>query len=233
MLIHIGGDLQLVREDYTTDHILGSVIPCVDSRKVTPCFIRAQLGPVFSQLAHQLMKDVLRQLESLSSTDDASKFPVVIGTFAVLFMALESLQYHFEKTAYHACHDNPEHADDSDNPDLKLTNEGSDILLRFYKATVCHEQVGTLASAPRESATWPVLSSRHRSYSPRSHSSSLASDDHNAQTFMRSLRQHLFQIKPYLTDCTELSATVSRDNMDLIFDRLLAHMFLMGPPDAL
>jgi hypothetical protein len=234
MLIHIGGDLRLVKGDPTADHITDRFFPGIDHRRVTPCFIRAQLGPVFSKLAHQLMKDVLRQLERLSPMQDTTTFPMVISTFAVLFMALESLQYHFEKTAYHSIHDNPDHFLDPQDPEMKLTNEGSDILLRFYKATVCHEQVGTLASGLRTASTWPGVSphapTRHRNSSVGSYSG--ITDDRTAINFVLSLRRHLFDIKPYLHQRAKADPIVARGDMSVIFDRLLAQMFLIGPPDS-
>jgi hypothetical protein len=78
--------------------------------KVTACFVRSQLGPIFSNISHKLMLSVLNELKALSQVSDHAKIPVVISSFSVLGMTLESLQYHVSKLAYHSPHDTPSEA---------------------------------------------------------------------------------------------------------------------------
>jgi hypothetical protein len=182
--------------------------------KITPCFIRAQLGPVFADVSHELMKQVLIELEVVALSQDPSTFPMTVCTFSVLFMVMESLQYHINKLPYHCHNDNPSLLQQDDEPQTRNLdeNDGSDILLRFYKGTACHARIGTLAT---EQSDGPLIAPR-----------SSHSGDPNMVMF--NLRSAARESRPYLVERLK-KKIVPRTDLSSYFDRLLAKMYLMEP----
>jgi hypothetical protein len=209
ILVHVGGDVQ-VRRDEHFRRIVRHFMPGYNNYNVKPCLIRSQLGPIFSGLAHKLMREILTQLEILSPSKDIFKFPIIVSTFSVLLMAMESLQYHFAKIPFHASHDNPSKLQRSEKePTIRNLDEldGADVLLRFYKATKCHEELGTICS-------------------PSSFPSYVINPGVDTIGFLDNLKSMTTGIKPYLTDLAD-SKTVARNDLSRFFDRLLARMYLL------
>jgi hypothetical protein len=157
ILVHMGGDLKVCRDD-KSHSILSRYYTIPNSGfeefKVTPCFVRSELGPVFSQVAHRLMTDVLKRLEVVSQSTDRAKFPVIIATFATLAMSLESLQYHVSKLAYHSHDDDYQSVfaalQGGNEPQTRdLVDDGQEILLRVYQGTQCHALIEPLGTGAK------------------------------------------------------------------------------------
>ena len=203
ILIHVGGDLQVHGDDAAIEIMkqYGST-NWNGTQRATPCFIRAQLGPVFSQIAHEHMKQILRELEALSPSKDWRRFPLIVSTFAVLFAAMESLQYHVSKIPYHSYQDAPEGRMDVPVAD----SGGSDILLRFYRSTQCHAQLRCLAAMRMPQN----LGSKR--------------EDERGIQFLRLMQGAIQSVQDYLENREQL--TLTRNDMTHFFDRLLAKMYL-------
>lgn len=179
----------------------------------TPCFIRGQLGPIFAKLATHHMKEVLGHLEKMSFSLDYKLFPVVLSTFAVLFMAIESIQYHAAKESYHASYDS-ESARESEKIILDENDrEGVENLLNFYKACFgeCHTKLHD-----------GVVSYQHFASTTLSN----ALDPKNTAAYLKILKGAIDKAKPYLV-LKKNSTHESKDDMSFFFDRLLAKLFLI------
>jgi hypothetical protein len=209
ILVHVGGDVQVRRDDNFL-RIVRHFLPGYNNYNVKACLIRAQLGPIFSGLSHKLMREILTELEILSPSKDIFKYPVIVGTFSVLLMAMESLQYHFAKIPFHASHDNPSKLQPSDKePTIRNLDEfdGADVLLRFYKATRCHAELGTISSR----SPFPTY---------------VTNPGVDTIGFLDNLKKMTIEIRPYLQDLAQ-SKTVARNDLSRFFDRLLARMYLL------
>jgi hypothetical protein len=179
----------------------------------TPCFIRGQLGPIFASLATHHMKKVLWHLEEISFNSDCKLFPVVLSTFAVLFMAIESIQYHSAKESYHASYDK-----ESDRESEKFyldenDKEGVQNLLNFYKACFgeCHAKLHD-----------GIVGFQHFA----SIASSNSRDPEKTVTYLRTLKDTIDKAKPYLMRKKNVTLE-PKDDMSCFFDRLLAKLFLV------
>jgi hypothetical protein len=214
ILVHIGGDLR-IESDPISQYIVKHFLPAhVAPKSATPCFIRGQLGPIFSKIAHTLMREVLTQLEVLSPTRDCSRFPVILSTFSVLFMAVESLQYHVAKESYHSYYDYPhDQSGGSISPTTRDLDEweGAETLRKFYKATfpVCHGQLGKLAQGVPLPLSWTSNGSEKQS-----------------NDFFETLNKAIGDAREYLVEKSELTIVPASD-MTCFFDRLLAKFYLM------
>ena len=217
ILVHIGGDAKLDEEGQAFSHnVVARYFPEIqDSAPFvsTPCFIRGQLGPIFANLAARHMKEVLTHLEEISFNWDCKLFPIVLSTFAVLFMAIESIQYHAAKESYHASYDS-----ESDRESEKVyldenDKEGVENLLRFYKACFgeCHAKLHD-----------GIVGFQHFAAA----ASSNARDPETTVAYLKALKGAIDKAKPYLT--MKKNATLeSKDDMTFFFDRLLAKLFLI------
>jgi hypothetical protein len=223
ILIHINGDIKIkqTRDSRATiNHFFGHLD--IPEESVTPCFIRGQLGPVFEELALSLMKDVLKELEYHCLQRICSHFPLVISTFAVVFMAVESVQYHAAKDAYHSLYNDPPFAGPRANTTniRKLPsseeNESIEALLSFYKVCFsgCHADklLSVSSSPPREST--------EAAYNPSTAGSRFVS---GLKSAVEHVRQYLVERK-----AINISAKGGADVTDF-FDRLLARLFLLEP----
>ncbi|OCK82845.1 hypothetical protein K432DRAFT_250144, partial [Lepidopterella palustris CBS 459.81] len=151
VLVHIGGDITTCATDPAVASIMTSAgLPLTDSTGApvspTPCFIRAQFGAVMPALAQELMRDILARLERLALSRQCAQWPVILSTFAVLLMIVESTQYHAAKIAYHARYDSgPAVAEREQERKVgrELDEQGVDALLNFYKACYggCHARL--------------------------------------------------------------------------------------------
>jgi len=179
----------------------------------TPCFIRGQLGPIFANLAAHHMKKVLWHIEEISFSSDCKLFPIVLSTYAVLFMAIESIQYHAAKESYHASYDK-----DSDRENEKAyldenDKEGVQNLLNFYKVCFgeCHAKLHDGIVGFQHFAA--ITSSNSR-------------DPEKTVTYLRTLKDTIDKAKPYLMRKRNTTLE-SKDDMSCFFDRLLAKLFLV------
>jgi hypothetical protein len=212
ILIHIGGDIS-ISSTTASNSILTQVFGySVDASDFTPCFIRGQLGPVFQDLALGLMKDVLNELEFHCLSRKCGHFPLVVATFAVVFMAVESCQYHDAKDAFHAGFDHhvPSPSGPSVNVPALEESEGADALLKFYKACFagCHRD--TLLSVSQNAV-----------------SSSTASST-SGMNFVAGLKAAVEGVKLYLMEKSKVSVPAKgAADMTIFFDRLLAKLFLL------
>jgi hypothetical protein len=217
ILIHVGGDLR-IKIDPTSKFIIQHFFPaCTDPHRVTPCFIRGQIGPVLSKIAHRLMREVLQQLEILSPTRDCTRFPILFSTFSVLFMAVETLQYHLAKQPYHTHYDEPSHAAAATAGCTPFATrnldewEGAEILRNFYKATfpVCNSQARKLGDGMPLPESWTTNSS-----------------EPETRHFFKTLNGAIDEARAYLIDKREVSVVPAND-MSCFFDHLLAKFYLM------
>jgi hypothetical protein len=209
LLVHVGGDIK-VCQDANFLRIIRHFMPGYNNYSIKSCLIRAQLGPVFSQLAHKLMREILTELEVLSPSKDIFKYPIIVATFSTLLMSMESLQYHYAKVPFHAAHDTPSKLQRTENePTIRNLDEfdGANALLRFYKATRCHADLGTIASSKKypDYVTNPGV---------------------DLNRFLSNLKNNTVGIQPYLQDLAR-SSTVARGDLSRFFDRLLARMYLL------
>jgi hypothetical protein len=160
------------------------------------------------------MREVLTQLEILSPSGDCSRFPVILSTFSVLFMAVESLQYHVAKESYHSHYDYPHNRSvDSCSPTSRDLDEweGAETLRKFYKATfpVCHSQFAQLGRGVPVPFSWT--------------NNGLERD---SLDFFNTLIDAIEVAREYLIERSEVS-TAPVDDMSCFFDRLLAKFYLM------
>jgi hypothetical protein len=176
---------------------------------------------VFSELALSLMKEVLKELEHHCLSRKCAHFPLVISTFSVLFMAVESIQYHAAKDPYHSSHDpfsvgtQPISTGGHNSASFK-ESEGVSALLHFYKACFsgCHFEsllsVATLSTENLEAASTSSSSAGFR--------------------FVTGLKYAIDQVKQYLIE-RSASPVTTRGGADItvFFDRLLARLFLLEP----
>ncbi|QDS72754.1 hypothetical protein FKW77_004126 [Venturia effusa] len=112
--IHICGDIKISPNE-ASQSIINDYLPNIPHSSITPCFIRSQLGPVFKEIASKLMKEVLTSLELHCLDKTCAHFPLVICTFAVLFMSVESIHYHAARDPYHIDHAATAHNNDNDS----------------------------------------------------------------------------------------------------------------------
>jgi hypothetical protein len=139
---------------------------------------------------------------------------MIVGTFSVLMMAMESLQYHVTKLPYHTHLDGPA-------PDLAEWEpqsrdlddmDKSEVLIRFYKATKCHDRLSKLGSPPRHQGSDGFF----LDYVPC---------DAETKKALTSMHEALVDARPYLVAKSRRSVFPGTD-MTAFFDRLLAKMFI-------
>jgi hypothetical protein len=165
-------------------------------------------------MSHKYMRQVLMELEILSPTDDSSKFPMIISSFSILMMAMESLQYHVTKLPYHTYHDGPA-------PDLAVWEpptrdldemDKSEVLIRFYKATMCHSRLSSLGIPGRYPSSNEFLGN--------------VQCNEESRKVLINLHHAIRLSRPYL-EVKRQRAVVPGTDMAGFFDRLLAKMFLI------
>lgn len=150
------------------------------------------------------MKEVLTSIELHCLDKTCAHFPLVICTFAVLFMSVESIHYHAARDPYHIDHANHTGHDDSSSAFTPATPEsfekstGVIELLSFYRAcfSKCHSE---RFSSSAETSSVPVV---------------------------ESLREAVKNAKTYLELRGRDSVDIEGD-ITIFFDRLLAKLFLL------
>jgi hypothetical protein len=241
ILIHIGGDTFIAPTPSSRAIIANFFGPGIDDANVTPCFIRGQLGPVFTELALDKMREVLRGLEFHCLSRKCQHFPLVIAAFAIVFMAVESIQYHSAKDPYHANHDTRSVGGrggsvfDSHVTNPALTEEDSssiDALLHFYKACFsgCHRDRLLSVSRGTGDAADSGSSADGGSEST-SPTVGVAEGSASGTIFVARLKDAVERVKIYLYERSRApvstNATAKGGDITVFFDRLLAKLFLL------
>ena len=169
VLVHIGDVISVDPNFSLVDHCLRSFAaghrgPGSTPTTATPCFIRAQLGGVIEVLAKLMLKEILATLEPLSLSARCADWFVVLSVNSLLFMAMETVQYHGHRRGFHALQEFPPkptttHAFgpqrvlpslSSTETCMTLETQGVDHLLKFYTACFgsCHSRLGSASSTP-------------------------------------------------------------------------------------
>jgi len=230
ILIHVGGDTKLDEGCRSLSHeIIAQTFPAIeDSEPViaTPCFIRGQMGPYLAEIAKTLMRDVLKRIEDLSLTpENCQYFPVVLSTFAVLFMAMESIQYHAAKESYHALYDSDAVRAGERQQALANEEEGVKNLLKFYADCFgdYHAKLHDHSASTFQHFTTTTATK-----------SASGGDSERDRTiaYLRELKGAVDRARKYLIAKRDSTVAITRENvgkgdMSAYFDRLLAKLFLV------
>lgn len=249
MLVHIGGDTSVDATDSNVDRILtsafgtgGAAIPwtsqptCAPSSP-TPCFIRGQLGRIMPTLALRLMRDVLSRLERMALGRQCAQYPVVLATFGVLLMTVESVQYHAAKRAYHAPYDvdqsgggggggggGCESVERDSSEGRKLDEQGVEELLNFYR--VCYGSCHSRFRSEDEEVTCLVddLGAVGLGAAEQGGASAEA-----GTRFLISLKEKIRKTRQYLLEKKQKKMDgAAGEELNGFFDRLLARLFLLS-----
>ncbi|KAF2098638.1 hypothetical protein NA57DRAFT_75876 [Rhizodiscina lignyota] len=243
-LVHIGGDTQVCPRDpmgrliatkafgrsALGERPLFPTCPSNLGSLPTPCFIRGQLGEFMPLLAQDLMTDVLSRLEFISLGRECNMWAPVLATFAVFVMAVESIEYHTEKVAFHAAEATPtptqprafgpsvpaERSVQTTISTPSPMEQGLQHMISFYKACFsgCHLR---LTDEP---------SGRQRSSSGGS--GTLSSSQRDAQdSLVAELKKVLANAQTYLLEKSK-APFKSGDDLSCYFDRNLAKFFLLN-----
>jgi hypothetical protein len=183
--------------------------PEIRESDVVPCYIRSQLGEVFSKLASEYMKDVLSKLEIECLSKNCSQFALIVSAFAVVCMSIESVQHKTQKQAFHFIQDGAFPPTQSANPEEDI--DGIVDLLEFYKNCFggCHKDRLLSAVDMRRSLTSRGASSSFRA----------------GEQLIARLRDGIHRVRPYLIERSKDSLTTS--DVTVFFDRLVARLLLL------
>ncbi len=205
MLVHSAGDVGVELFDDNVQLILSGTrtFPNSTTTDVTACAIRGQFGSVIPSLARHLMKSVLDGLYHVMLLQNCDRWPLVISTFAVLLMVIETMQYHSAKVGFHAGYDgriedSPAHAYPATC--RALDEEAVNRLLHLYRICYgdCH------ARLMNERAPLP---------------------QDGSGDFLKTMRNAVGNASTYLDRRSTLTLSQIND-MSFFFDRLLAKLFL-------
>lgn len=106
VLVHCAGDVTVDSSHRIVQDIMNNIHGLsASTADVTACLIRGQFGAVVPILARKLAKSVLERLYRVTLSQDCRWWPVVLSTFGVLLMVIETMQYHTAKVGFHADHD--------------------------------------------------------------------------------------------------------------------------------
>jgi hypothetical protein len=208
ILLHTGGDLAVDTTDPAVQFVIGMMprSTLLGHADPTPCFIRGQLGFILRDLARRWFQSVVDELQLLALSQDCSQWPVVLSIFAVLLMAMETIEYHVGKVGCHAEYDgNVENSPAFLHHTMcqVLDEEGVDKLLHFYRMCYgkCHAR----------------LLDANASHSGDS-----------TGIFLDSMREEVSNASAYLHERSKLSVG-EMDSLSCFFDRLLGKLFLLPP----
>ena len=208
ILVRISGEVTVDESDAAAQVILGRAFdtPLSAYESTHPCYIRSQLGSVFAELARDLLSDILMKLEVLALNRECSNWHVVFSTFAVLFMAIELVQYQDARIGFHAALDgNLMHspAFNFSERSQELENSGVDVLLHLYK--LCF---GSCNSRIQDEPD----------FTPPG----------EAGQFLAKIRNIYTRTQPYLKK-QSLTSVRNLLNMSDLFDRLVAKLIMTRP----
>jgi len=250
VLVHVGEDLSLDPGDDVAYAIARTWFPFFDTplstdpsspstctpTEPTPCFIRGQFGAVMPALAERLMKDCLGRLEAMSLSRQCSVWPVIFATFAVLLMAVETVQYHGAKEGYHAMYDNHDNGygggygrqtasapvpimrpgrSVADDVVGGTGDEEVDALLSFYKT--CYSGCHSKLQDGEEPRCKSML---------RGRSDSMMGLDDGSARFVEKVKSAMKESEEYLRRRSVEGRAKSGD-MSSYFDRLLPKLLLL------
>ena len=208
ILVRISGEVTVDESDAVAQEILGRAFdtPLSEYEATHPCYIRSQLGSVFAELARDLLSDVLTRLEVLALNKECSNWHVVFSTFAVLFMAIELVQYQDARIGFHAALDgNLLHspAFKFSERSQELENNGVNLLLRLYKLCFggCNSRI---------------------------HDESSATPPGEAGRFLAKIRDIYTRTQPYLRR-QSLTSVRNVLHMSDLFDRQVAKLIMTRP----
>ncbi|KAF1815832.1 hypothetical protein P152DRAFT_455546 [Eremomyces bilateralis CBS 781.70] len=218
VLVHTAGNIKVDVEDPGVKPIM-AMHRVTDTTRVMPCFVRGQLGVVMPQLAKRLMDTTLKKMEPHLYSRDCEEWPLVLATFMVLLMTIESIQYHAAKEAYHALFDRisadpgaPAFSAHTGPHSSKIDDKTAVCLLEQYSKCFqkCHKKL--TMTAPKTLASPSSVGSR--------------ADQEACDRFIDDLRSTIERCNPYLEQRCELKVDRA-DNMSFFFDRLVAKLLLL------
>jgi hypothetical protein len=224
VLVRTSGDVTVDDTDPCVQEIMSSVLPSITGLKITPCFVRSQLGEVMHELAQELFRDLIHRLWRCSLQRNCSHWQTNLCCFAVSTMAFESAEYNEARDAYHSGIDFKTQQsfrtlnstfegyelpmeDIQGQPAFELgkDNHICDRLLRFYRAcfSTCHRRLDADITD----------------------ASSVDETDATA-AFVRNMRDVLAKAKPYIEERSQITEA-GVGTMSTFFDRRLAKLFIM------
>jgi hypothetical protein len=211
-LIHIGGDTRISSSPDSRrilDHFFSPQVPEQDA---VPCYIRSQLGEVFSKLAVEYMKDVLAKLEIECLNKRCSNFPMIIFTYTLLLMSVESIQHKTHKDNFHSVQDGVEAGPCSSTTADDI--DGIVDLVEFYK--------NCFAGCHRDRLLSSADGGQYGSKRNGAGSSFVAGEQALAR-----LRESIQLAKPYLMERSKESLHTNGGDITVFFDQLVARLLLL------
>ena len=207
-MVRVSGEVTVDESDPSAQKILEKALntPLAAYKATHPCFIRSQLGGVFSELARALLSDILIELETLTLKQDCSEWHIVFSTFAVLLMTVELVQYQDARIGFHAALDgNLLHSPAFNffERSQEVDKKGVDSLLHFFR--VCF---GRCNSRIQDEFS-PVPPGQ-------------------AGQFLAKIREIYNRMQPYLKK-RSASEVGNGQDMSHLLDRLVSRMFLIRP----
>jgi len=153
------------------------------------------------------MQEVLSKLEAECLNKNCRRFPLIVSTFMVLFMAVESIQYHTHKDAFHYAFDEEETSQGPSKDEV----DGMVDLLEFYKNCFagCHRD--------------RLLSATDTRFWGESTGSAMKA----GELALSKLRSGIQVAKGYLIDRSKESLTTRGGDITVFFDRLVARLLLL------
>ena len=208
MLVRVAGDVSIVKSDSIVKDVLDEFRHFSEANfeSTHPCFIRSQLGRILPELARELLCEILQKLEVLSLTQDCSIWHIVFSTFAVLLMAIETIQYQDARIGFHADLDGGAISSPAFGYSARsqvLEQEGVNVLLHFYR--VCYGRCNS-----------------------RLDDTSSPAPTGDSGDFLAKLRESFSKIRPYLDQRSKIELKGICD-MSYFFDRLVAKLLLTKP----
>jgi hypothetical protein len=207
-LVQIGGDIRVISSTDSRRIVDKFFSPGIHESEAVPCYMRSQLGEVFSKLANEYMKEVLSALEVECLNKNCARFAVIVSTFIVVFMSIESVQHKTQRDTFHSAHDGDLTPIPALSPDDDV--DGLVDLLRFYKNCFagCHKK-RLLSAAITEDWT-----DRHASPAFKA-----------GEQLVEQLRDAISRAKVYLIERSNESLITS--DITVFFDRLVAKLLLL------
>ena len=232
--------------------------PRDSSTMPTPCFIRAQLGPVIGSLAKSMLKDGLTGLETLSLSGRCSDWFIALSVNLILAMVMETAQYHGFRSGFHAPHDFaskppvlrafgpqlPLAPSLSGETWMTIENRGVDHLFKFYATCFgnYHSRLGVESDIPRSTvmscstsfgSTASFATSGTELEGHGKHQVTCISNQQGdlGNRFIIGLRDVINNKRSYLESCKQRDfQSIDGQGKDpmWIFDRLVARLLLTG-----
>lgn len=209
VLVHVGGDITLPKqaESDSLQQLVRCTMSISEDCRPSPCLIRSQFGAVMPKFAGRLMKEVLSTLERILFSRNGDHWPIALATLIVVFMTIESIQYHAAKLPYHDAYDNNRAGTPGDSFDAD--DSAVSTILTSYGACfeACHTRLrpdweGDLATASGRGTS--------------------------ADQFVKSVREAIAKdgVEGYLQGKVD-EKRFDEEDMGFFFDRLVAKLLLL------